>query len=186
MSLQQTDTATKRLALLREIVPRLRRLAILANVGNAGAVLEIQEVETTARKFGLDPITLQIRRAEDIARAFDGLLGRAEALYVTTDPLTVGQQIRINTLALSAHLPTAHQFRELVETGGLMSYGPNRPAMFRRAAELMDKILRGAKPADLPVEQPTKFDLVVNLTTAKALGLTISEAFLALADEVIE
>jgi putative ABC transport system substrate-binding protein len=186
LSNQQTDTAAKRLELLRAIVPGLRRLAILANVDNAGAVLDMQEVETTARNLGLDPVTLQIRRAEDIAPAFDGLKGRAEALYVDNDALTVSQQIRINTLALSARLPTSHQFREMVETGGLMAYGPNRPDQFRRAAELVDKILRGTKPADIPVEQPTKFDLVINLTTAKALGLAVPASLLAIADEVIE
>jgi putative tryptophan/tyrosine transport system substrate-binding protein len=186
LSNQQTDTAAKRLELLRAIVPGLRRLAILANVDNAGAVLDMKEVETTARKLGLDPVTLQIRRAEDIAPAFDGLKGRAEALYVDNDALTVSQQIRINTLALSARLPTSHQFREMVETGGLMAYGPNRPDQFRRAAELVDKILRGTKPADIPIEQPTKFDLVINLTTAKALGLTVPPSLLAIADEVIE
>jgi putative ABC transport system substrate-binding protein len=186
LSLQQTDMAAKRLELLREIVPGLRRLAILANVGNAGAVLDMQEVETTARNLGLDPIIMQIRRAEDIAPAFDGLKGRAEALYVADDPLTQTQQSRINTLALSAHLPTAHAFSEMVETGALMSYGPNRPAMFRRTAELVDKILHGTKPADIPVEQPTKFDLVINLITAKALGLTMPPTLLAIADKVIE
>lgn len=186
LSLQEIDTATKRLEFLREIVPGLRRLAILANVTNPAAVLDMQEVETAARNLGLDPITLQIRRAEDIAPAFDDLKGRVEALYIDNDPLTTTQQIRINTLALSAHLPTSHQFREMVETGGLMSYGPNRPAMFRRTAELVDKILRGTKPADIPIEQPTKFDLVINMTTAKALGLIVPPSLLAIADEVIE
>jgi putative ABC transport system substrate-binding protein len=186
LSVQQTDTAAKRLQLLREIVPGLRRLAILANVGNAGAVLDMQEVETTARKLGLDPITLQIRRAEDIAPAFDGLKGRADALYLDDDALVVTQRVRIHTLALNAHLPTSHLFREMVETGGLMSYGPNLPNQFRRAAELVDKILRGTKPADIPVEQPTTFDLVLNLTTAKALGLDIPATLYALANEVIE
>jgi putative ABC transport system substrate-binding protein len=186
LSNQQTETAGKRLELLREIVPGLHRLAILANVDNAGAVLDMQEVERTARNLGLDPITLQVRRAEDIGPALDGLKGRADALYIDDDALTITQHIRIHTLALSAGLPTTHQFQELVETGGLMAYGPNRPDQYRRAAELVDKILRGAKPADLPVEQPTKFDLVINLTTAKALGLTVPPNLLATAAEVIE
>jgi putative ABC transport system substrate-binding protein len=186
LSVQQTDTAAKRLQLLREIIPSLRRLAILANVGNAAAVLDMQEVETTARNLGLDPITLQIRRAEDVAPALDGLKGRADALYIGDDALVVTQRVRIHTLALNARLPTSHQFREMVETGGLMSYGPNLPNQFRRAAEFVDKILRGTKPADIPVEQPTKFDLVINLTTAKALGLDIPATVYALADEVIE
>ena len=102
------------------------------------------------------------------------------------DPLVTTNRIRINTLALSARLPTMHGSREHVEAGGLMSYGPNLPDLFRRAADYVDKILRGAKPADLPVEQPTKFDLVINLTTAKALGLEVPPTLLALADEVIE
>jgi putative ABC transport system substrate-binding protein len=172
---QQTDTAAKRLGFLRELVPGLRRLAI-----------DMQEVETTARNLGLDPIILQIRRAEDIAPAFDGLKGRADALYVEDDALVVTQHVRIHTLALNARLPTSHVFREMVEAGGLMAYGPNRPDQLRRTAEFIHKILRGAKPADIPVEQPTKFDLVVNLTTAKALGLNIPATVYALATEVIE
>ena len=103
-----------------------------------------------------------------------------------TDPLVITNRIRINTLALGARLPTMHGLREYVEAGGLMSYGPNFPDLFRRAADYVDKILRGAKPADIPVEQPTKFDLVINLTTAKALGLTVPPTLLARADEVIE
>jgi putative ABC transport system substrate-binding protein len=158
----------------------------MANAGYPAAALEMGEVQATARALGLDVVTLEIRRAEDIARAFDGLIGRVEALYVVSDPLVGTQRIRNNTLALGARLPTMHGNREHVEAGGLMSYGPNFPDLYRRAAEYVDKILRGAKPADLPVEQPTKFDLVVNLKTAKALGLEISPTLLARADEVIE
>ena len=158
----------------------------MANVGNPGAVLEMGEVQAAARTLGLEVATLEIRRAEDIAPAFEALKGRAEALYVCADPLVNTNRIRINTLALGARLPTMYGFREYVEAGGLMSYGPNFPDLFRRAADYVDKILRGAKPADIPVEQPTKFDLVINLTTAKALGLTIPESFLLRADEVIE
>ena len=136
------------------------------------------------RALGLDVVKLEIRQPKDIASSFDSL--KAEALYVTGDPLFNANRIRINTFALSARLPTVYPFRELVEAGGLMSYGANIPDLFRRAADYVDKILHGAKPADLPVEQPTKFDLVINLTTAKALGLTIPESFLVRADEVIE
>ena len=171
LSIQATDLAGKRLELLREVVPGLRRLAIMANVGNPAAVLEMGEVQAAARTLGLEVVTLEIRRAEDIAPAFEALKGRADALYVCADPLVNTNRIRINTLALGARLPTMHGFREYVEAGGLMSYGPNFPDLFRRAADYVDKILRGAKPADIPVEQPTKFDLVINLTTAKALGL---------------
>ena len=158
----------------------------MANVGNPAAVLEMGEVQAAARTLGLEVATLEIRRAEDIAPAFEALKGRAEALYVCTDPLVNTNRIRINTLALGARLPTMHGFREYVEAGGLMSYGPNFPDLFRRAADYVDKILRGAKPADIPVEQPTKFDLVINLTTAKALGLDVPPTLLARADEVIE
>jgi putative ABC transport system substrate-binding protein len=186
LSIQQTDLAGKRLELLREVIPSLRRLAMLVNVGNPLAVLDLGEVQAAARTFGLEVITFEIRRGEDITPAFEALKGRAEALYVVIDPLVGTHRIRINTLVLAARLPTMHTLREGVEAGGLMSYGANLPDLFRRAADFVDKILRGAKPADLPVEQPTKFDLVINLTTAKALGLEIPSTLLARADEVIE
>jgi putative tryptophan/tyrosine transport system substrate-binding protein len=186
LSSQQVDIAGKRLELLREVVPNLRRLAILANVGNPSVVLDMGEAQAAARKLGLEVTTSEIRRAEDIAPAFDALKARADALYICTDPLVNTHRIRLNTLALAARLPTIHALREYVEAGGLMSYGPNVPDLLRRAADYVDKILRGAKPSDIPVEQPTKFDLVINLTTAKALGLKIPESFLLRADEVIE
>jgi putative ABC transport system substrate-binding protein len=186
LSIQQTDLAAKKLELLREVVPTLSRLAILANVDAPSAVLDMREVQATARTLGLEVITLEIRRGEDIVPALEALSGRAEALYVVIDPLVNIHRVRINTLALAARLPTMHTFREGVEAGGLMSYGANFPDLFRRAADFVDKILRGAKPADIPVEQPTKFDLVINLTTAKALRLDIPPTLLARADEVIE
>ena len=186
MSLQSNDTAGKRLELLREVVPSLRRLAILANVGNPFSVLELGEAQAAARTLGLEVDTLEIRRPEDIAPAFEALKGRAQALYVCADGLVNANRIRINTLALSVRLPTIHGYRDYVEAGGLMSYGANLPDLFRRSADYVDKILRGAKPADIPVEQPTKFDLVINLTTAKALGLDVPSSLLARADEVIE
>jgi putative tryptophan/tyrosine transport system substrate-binding protein len=186
LSLQSTDLAGKRLELFREVVPDLRRLAIMAHVGNPGAVLELAEVQAAARALGLEVATLEIRRAEDITPAFEALNGRVDALYIETDALIFTHRIRINTLALAARLPTMHSVRAYVEAGGLMSYGPNYTDLFRRAGELVDKILRGAKPADIPVEQPTKFDLIINLTTAKALGMSIAPTLLARADEVIE
>jgi putative ABC transport system substrate-binding protein len=186
LSNQLSDTSSKRLELLREVVPSLRRLAILANIGNPGSVLEMGEVQAAARTLALEVVTLEIRRAEDIGPAFEGAKGRADALYISADPLLNTNRIRINTLALGARLPTMHGVREYVEAGGLMSYGPNVVDLYRRAADYVDKILRGAKPGDVPVEQPTKFDLVVNLTTAKALGLMVPESFLLRADEVIE
>ena len=186
LSSQASDLAGKRLALLQEVVPGLGRLAILANVGSPNALLEMREVQATTSTLGLEVATLEIRRAEDIAPAFEAIKGRAQALYVAIDPLTVTNRIRINTLAQGARMPTMYALREYVEAGGLMSYGPNLPDLFRRAADYVDKILRGAKPADIPVEQPTKFDLVVNLITAKALGLDVPPTLLARADEVIE
>ena len=146
----------------------------------------MNEVQSAARTLGIEVVAPEIRRAEDIASAFEALKGRAEAIYVASDPLFNSNRVRITTLALGLRLPAQYTFREYVEAGGLMSYGPSFPDLFRRAAEYIDKILRGAKPADLPVEQPTKFDLVINLTTAKALGLTVPSTLLARADQVIE
>ena len=173
ISNQQTDLAAKRLELLREVVPTLRRLAILANAGNPAAVLEMFDVQATARTLSLEVTTSEFRQVEGFEPAFETLKGGTDALYVCSDSLTFTHRVRIKTLALALRMPMIYVERENVEAGGLMSYGPNFPDLFRRAADYVDKILRGAKPADLPVEQPTKFDLVVNLTTAKALGLTM-------------
>ena len=186
LSVQMTDLAGKRLELLREVVPGLRRLAIMVNPGASAAILEINEAQAAAKMLGLDIAAFEIRRAEDIAPAFEALKGRAEALYVVADPLITSNRLRINILALGARLPTMHSFREHVEAGGLMSYGPNFPDLFRRAVDFVHKILHGAKPGDIPVEQPTKFDFIINLTTAKALGIDLPPALLARADEVIE
>ena len=186
LSLQSTDLVGKRLELLREVVPGLRRLAIVANVGNPFAVLEMTEVQAAVHTLGLEVDTLEIRGAQDVVPAFEALTGRAEALYVVTDPLVITNRARIRTLALGERLPTIYSSREYVEAGGLMSYGPNFPDLFRRAADYVDKILRGTKPADIPVEQPTKFDLVINLTTAKVLGLKVPDKLLVAAYEVIE
>ncbi len=180
------DLAGKRLELLREVVPALRRLAIMGNVGNPLTVLELGEVQAAAGTLGLEVHTLEIRQAQDITPAFEALKGRADALYVCIDALVNANRIRINTSALGARLPTMHGSRDYVEAGGLMSYGPNYPDLFRRSADYVDKILHGAKPGDIPVEQPTKFDLVVNLTTARALSLDLPPTLLARADEVIE
>ena len=144
------------------------------------------EVQSAARAIGLAVAPFEIRRAEDIVPAFEALKGRSEALYVVSDPLVSTNRIRINTFAFAARLPTMHGAREQVEAGGLMSYGVNFPDMFRRVADYVDKILRGAKPGDIPVEQATKFDLVVNLVTAKAIGIEVPSLLLARADEVIE
>jgi len=185
LSGQAADTAGKRIELLRDLIPDLRRLAILADVSPL-IVLEMAEVQGAARAFALETATFEIRRAEDIAAAFEALQGRAQALYVPASPIFFVNRISINIFALTARLPTMYTVRESVEIGGLISYGPNWPNMWSRAADVVDKVLRGAKPADIPVEQPTKFDFVVNLTTAKALGLTVPPTLLARADEVIE
>ena len=185
LSGQAADTAGKRIELLRDLIPDLRRLAILADVSPLIA-LEMAEVQGAARAFALETATFEIRRAEDIAAAFEALQGRAQALYVPASPIFFVNRISINIFALTARLPTMYTVRESVEIGGLISYGPNWPNMWSRAADVVDKVLRGAKPADIPVEQPTKFDFVVNLTTAKALGLTVPPTLLARADEVIE
>jgi putative ABC transport system substrate-binding protein len=186
LSVQSPDLVGKRLEFWREVVPGLQRLAVMASVDNSIAMLEMGEVQAAAGKLGLDVGTFEIRRPEDFALAFETLKGRAQALYVVSDPFMVANRIRIHTLAMSVRIPTMHNFREFVEVGGLMSYGASFPDLWRRAGDYVDKILRGAKPADLPVEQPTKFDLVINLITAKALGLTIPPMLLARADEVIE
>jgi putative tryptophan/tyrosine transport system substrate-binding protein len=185
-SLQSIEVAGKRLAFLREIVPHLQHLAILFNADFSQTVAEADGVKATAGTLGLEVAPLEIRRPEDVAPAFETLQSQIDALYVVTDALISANRSRIITFALSRRLPTIFATRDYVQAGGLVSYGPNFPALFRRAAEYVDKILRGAKPSDLPVEQPTKFDLVINLTTAKAVGLTIPASILSLADDLID
>jgi ABC-type uncharacterized transport system substrate-binding protein len=180
------DLAGKRVEILREAIPGLRRLAILANVTNVAVVLEMRDAQAAARTLGYEVITMEIRQAEDIAPAFETIGDRADAIYIVIDALVVTNSASINALALNARLPTMHGNRESVEAGGLISYGPNFPELWRRGADYIDKILRGAKPADIPVEQPAKFDLVINLKTAKALGLTVPPPLLARTDDVIE
>jgi putative ABC transport system substrate-binding protein len=186
LSSQVPELAGKRLDLLREIVPGLRRLAIMANVSNAANVLDTQEVQAAARAGGLDVASFEIRRTVDIAAAFATFKGTVDALYVPPDAFLNTNRTRINTLALVARLPTVYGARENVEAAGLISYGPNFRDLFRRAGDYVDKILRGTKPADLPVQQPVTFELVVNLITATALGLEVPATLLARADEVIE
>jgi putative tryptophan/tyrosine transport system substrate-binding protein len=186
LSTQAVDLAGKRLEVLREVIPSPGRLAIMGNIGNPSIVLEMAELKAAALTLGFEITPLEFHKTEDIVPAFEALKGRADALYVVFDALVAANRIRINTLAMGARLPTMSGNPALVEVGALMSYGPNSPALFRRAADYVDKILRGAKPGDIPVEQPTKFDLIINLVTAKALGLTIPHTLLARADEVIE
>jgi ABC-type uncharacterized transport system substrate-binding protein len=181
------EVVGKRLGLLREVVPQLSRLAILGNVSNDFTVLEMTQVQTATRTLGIHGDTFEIRRAQDIAGVFSAIKSRADALYICTDAAIIHtNRVQINALALAERLPTMHGSRTYIDGGGLMSYGPNFPDLFRRSADYVDKILRGTKPSEIPVEQPTKFDLVLNLTTAKAIGLAISDALLARADEVID
>ena len=186
MSNQSADLPGKRLELLRGIAPNLRRVAVMANVGARIGMLEMSEVHDAGRKLGLDVVTLEVQRTEDISPALESVKGKVDALYVVTDPLLNTNRVSINTIANADRLLTMHGEKTYVEAGGLMSYGPNFPDLFRRAAEQVDKILRGAKPGDIPVEQPTKFDLAINLTTARALGLTVPPSLLVQADDVIE
>jgi putative tryptophan/tyrosine transport system substrate-binding protein len=186
LSSMQPDTAGKRVELLRELIPGLARLAAFLDVGNPFSRYDNSEVQRAAQTIGVEVDTFEIRRDEDIARAFQAFKGRAQALYIPSVPLLFANRVQINNLALAARLPTMHGVRELVEAGGLISYGPHWPDMWRRAANFVDKILRGARAADLPVEQPTKFELIVNLKTAKAIGLAVPPTLLARADEVIE
>jgi putative ABC transport system substrate-binding protein len=186
LSIQANELAGKRLEFARELIPQLHRLAIMFNVGNAQPVLEMGETQAAARMLGLEVVPLVIQRAEDIAPAFQTLKTRADALYVAVDQLIVANRTSILTSALGVRLPTIFSTRDFVKVGALMSYGPSYTERFGRAADYVDRILRGAKPGDLPVEQPTKFELVINLTTAKALDLDVPHSLLARADEVIE
>lgn len=187
LSLEVTELAGKRLQLLREIVTNLRRLAVLFDVGYSGSELQMRELQTTAHKLGVEVEPTRIRRSENIAPSFEALkFQKVDALYVVENSLTMANGRQIAASALSARLPTAFGARDQVQACGLMSYGPKYADLFRRAAEIVDKILRGAKPGDIPVEELTNFELVVNLSTAKALGLAVPPTLLATADEVIE
>jgi ABC-type uncharacterized transport system substrate-binding protein len=186
LSNEQPELAGKRLEILRELVPGLNRLGYIANVNNPTAMGDVREVEAAAAKLALQIMPLEIKRAEDVAPAMETLKVRAQALYVVGDPLIADNQIQINTLALAARLPTMHGSRSYIASGGLLSYGPNYSDLFRRAGDYVDKILKGAKPAGIPVEMPTRIELTINLKTAKAIGFTIPESFLLRADEVIE
>ena len=186
LSSQLAEVAGKRVELLREVVPGLRRLAIMTGVAPED-VLQIGDVQAAAGALGIEVSVLEIRRTEDIALAFDTLKGRAEALYISNSPfIIIPNRERITTLALGQRLPTISSLRFWPQAGGLMSYGANVSDMFRRSAEMGDKILRGTKPTDIPVEQPTKFEFVINLKTARALGLMVPRTLIVSADEVIE
>jgi putative ABC transport system substrate-binding protein len=186
LSLQSTDITGKRIELLRQVVPGLARLAVLANVGYPAAARESSEIQAIARQLGLAVDALDIRSSGNIASAIDTLRGKTQALYLCTDALVVANVASINGVAREAGVATMWGSREYCEVGGFISYGANTADLFRRSGDYVDKILKGAKPADLPVEQPTKFELIINMKTAKALGLTIPPSILARADEMIE
>jgi putative tryptophan/tyrosine transport system substrate-binding protein len=186
LSGQAPDTAGKRIELLRELVPGLERLGVLTEAGNVYAALDVKEVEHAAQSFGIQVEILEVRSGDDINLAVSSLKDRAQALYVLPIPVFFANREQISTGSLAAKLPTMYVIREYVQAGGLISYGPNWPSMWRRAADLVSKVLSGTKPGDIPIEQPTQFDLVINSRTAKALGLTVSPSLLARANEVIE
>jgi putative ABC transport system substrate-binding protein len=181
------EIAGKRLELLKETVPKVARVAILYDPGARGSLSQRKEAENAARLLGLTVQSWAVRGADGFEGVFAAMSNeRPDGLFVTGGPLMFEHEKRIAGLALKSQLPSAYSRRESVDAGGLLSYGPNRADMYRRAATYVDKILKGARPADLPVEQPTKFELVINLKTAKALGLTIPRSVLSLADEVIQ
>jgi putative ABC transport system substrate-binding protein len=187
MSLMATDLGAKRLELLKEVVPRLSRVVVLWNADNPYSVLVFKETQAGGRTLGIEVRSLEVRGPDDFDSAFEAAKGlRPDALITVEDPLTGDHRTRIAEFTARQQLPSLHGIRDFVAAGGLISYGPSIADLFRRAAYYVDKILRGAKPADLPVQQPTKFEMVINLKTAKALGLTVPATLLAQADEVIE
>jgi putative ABC transport system substrate-binding protein len=180
------ELSAKRLELLREALPGLSRVAIMWNPDVRGAVLDYKETDTAARSLHLQLQSVEVSRADDFDRAFSALTtGRAEALVVVGSALVFTNRSQIASLALKNRLPTMSGISQYADAGGLISYGPNLADLWRRAATYVDKILKGAKPGELPVEQPTKFELIINLKTAKALGLTLPPSLLQRADEVI-
>ena len=186
ITLMTPDMVSKRVEWLREAIPSLRRLAYFGDFADPSSGPHRDAVQATARALGLDTVQVDFRRAEEVAPAIESLKGRVDAVYVQDDSLSIPNRVLINESALVARLPTMHTFREALDGGGLISYGSNIPEMFRRAAQFVDKILRGVSPSDIPVEQPTKFDLVINLKAARALGITIPDKLIALADEVMD
>ena len=185
-SLQAADAAGKRIGLAHELLPNMRRIALMGNVSYPATASELDRVETACRQLALNTIRREFRNAKDIPAAFDNLKGEVDAVYVAVEPLAISRRDEINGRALSLGLPTISGTRDFTAAGGLMAYGPNFPALFARSADLVDKILRGANAGEIPVEQPTKFDFVINLKTAKALNLDVPTTLLLRADEVIE
>jgi ABC-type uncharacterized transport system substrate-binding protein len=186
LSILSRELTSKRLQLLRETLPRLSKVAVLWNPDNPGNVLMLREVETASQTLGLEWQAVAVRQPDELASAFKAILGATNGILVIEDSMLVSHHSRIVESVARTRLPAMYAFRQFVDAGGLMSYGPNIPDSFRRAAVYVDKILKGSKPADLPLEQATKFELIINLKTAKALGLTIPPSLLLRADQVIE
>jgi putative tryptophan/tyrosine transport system substrate-binding protein len=186
MSVQQAEVASKRLELLREIVPGLGKFAVLFDATYPASAREAANVQSSARQLGLVVMLLGVQGTDDIATAFGALKSEVGGIYLVENALIDINRSHIIALALDAKVPVASTSSEFAKAGALVSYGPNYADMFRRAAEIVDKILRGTKPGDIPVEQPTKFDLIINVKTANTLGITVPHNLLVLADEVIE
>jgi len=186
LAILSLELTSKRLQLLKEVVPRLSRVAVLWNPANPGNVLLLREVETASQTLGLRWQAVAVRRPDELAGAFEAIGAESNGILVLEDSMLVSHRSRIVESVSRTRLPAMYAFRQFVDAGGLMSYGPNIPDSFRRAAVYVDKILKGAKPADLPVEQPTTFELVINMKTARTLGLTIPQTLLLRADQVIE
>jgi putative ABC transport system substrate-binding protein len=187
LSLLATDLSAKRVELIKDALPRLMHLAVLWNPNNASVVLKFREIETASKSIGVQVSSLEVRQSSDLERGFEEITrAGAEALFTTEDALQINNRVQIVGLAMRYQLPVMSEFKLFTDAGAFMSYGPNVHDMWRRAASYMNKILKGAHPADLPIEQPTKFELVINLKTAKALGLSVPPSLLARADEVIE
>jgi putative ABC transport system substrate-binding protein len=182
-----TELAGKRLQLARELVPKASRVAVLAYHGTSATRLFLEQMRAAAQQIGVQLVVQEVKEADDLPGAFTAMQHeRSQALIVQITPFSADNAKRIVELAAQHHLPAMYDVRSFVDAGGLVSYGPSLPEMFRRAAFYVDKILKGAKPADLPVEQPTTFELVINLKTAKALGLTLPQSLLGRADQVIQ
>ena len=187
MSSLSPELSGKRLELLKEAVPKLSRVAVLWNAANPGTAIAFQELQDAARVLKFRVQSLEVRRTEDLAPAVKAVTGqRTVGLLILLDPLVVSQRARIVELAAEKRLPAMYPTKEFVEAGGLMAYGPDLVDSYRRVATFVDKILKGAKPADLPVEQPTKFNCAINLKTAKALGIKFPPSIMVRADQVIQ
>jgi len=187
VSIITSDLSAKLLGLFVQMIPSMRRIGLVSNSYNPNVAIQLRESENAARKLGLETRNVEARTAEDFERAFASLkAAQVNGIVLLSDPVVVEYAKKIAELALAAQLPTAFQRRENVEAGGLFSYGGNLAVQFKDAAYYVDRILKGAKPADLPVEQPTQFDFMINMKTAKALGITVPPTLLSIADEVIE